>query len=275
MVFGNENALEPMKYNVKRLDSFRLLSMYGYEALGQGHNMHALVEFDVTDTRKHLRDLRKSGVNISFFSYLLFVIAKVLEENKELNLIRKGKRIYYFDEIDIDVPIEVRQNGIVVPRKYVVKDASRKTAEAISLEIEKAKTDNTESGTLGEDDKWAQQWVRAMSFLPKWLFMFVSRRLSNNPFFIKKRFGTTYVTSVSGFSDSPGFAVPFIAGQTRPLAFTIGNISRKPGIVGQEIKIREFLSMTVTINHDLVDGAPAARIVNSLKKRIEVFDMSV
>jgi len=264
-----------MKYNVKRLDSFRLLSMYGYEALGQGHNMHALIEFDVTDTRKQLRDLRKSGVNISFFSYLLFVIARVLEENKELNLIRKGKRIYYFDEIDIDIPVEVRQNGIVVPRKYVVKDASRKTAEAISLEIEKAKTDNTESGALGEDDKWAQQWVRAMSFLPKWMFMVVSRRLSNNPFFVKKRFGTTYVTSVSGFSDSPGFAVPFIAGQTRPLAFTIGNISRKPGIVGQEIKIREFLSMTVTINHDLVDGAPAARLVNSLKKRIEVFDISV
>jgi hypothetical protein len=105
--------------------------------------------------------------------------------------------------------------------------------------------------------------------MPKWLIIIIIRQYSKNPFKIKKRFGTTYVTSVSGFTDVSGFAVPFFEGQNRPLAFAIGNLVKKPGVVNSEIKIREYLSMTVSFNHDLVDGAPAARFINRLKQRIE------
>ena len=105
--------------------------------------------------------------------------------------------------------------------------------------------------------------------LPKWYLKFVFRRFSNKPFKIKQRFGTTYVASVSGFTDVSGFAIPYIEGGNRPLSFAIGSIVKKPGVINSEIKIREFLSLTICINHDLVDGAPAARFVTSLKQRIE------
>ena len=89
------------------------------------------------------------------------------------------------------------------------------------------------------------------------------------PIKIKQRFGTTYVTSVSGFSDVSGFAIPYIEGGNRPLSFAIGSIVKKPGVINSEIEIREYLSLTICINHDLVDGAPAARFVTRLKQRIE------
>jgi pyruvate/2-oxoglutarate dehydrogenase complex dihydrolipoamide acyltransferase (E2) component len=258
-----------MKYEKRKLSPFRLLSIYGYEALGDGHNMYAMIELDVTDLRQRLRALRKEGQKVSFFAYLLSSIAKTIDENKDLNVIRSGRKIYYFDEVDIDIPIELKEAGVSIPRKYVIRDAANKTAENISLEIENAKKSWKESGIAGEEDKWAQRWIKIASLIPKWLFKYITRYYSNKPFEMKKRFGTTYVTSVSGFANVSGFVIPFIAGKTRPLAFTIGSIVKKPGIVGPEIRIREYLSITISINHDLVDGAPAARFVNKLKQRIE------
>jgi pyruvate/2-oxoglutarate dehydrogenase complex dihydrolipoamide acyltransferase (E2) component len=231
--------------------------------------MYAMIELDVTDLRQRLRSQRKEGKNVSFFSYLLRAIARTIDENKDLNIIRSGKQIYCFDEVDIDIPIELKEDGVSIPRKYEIRDAANKTAEDISLEIVNAKKSWKELGIAGEEDKWAQRWIKVASVIPEWLFKYITKYYSKKPFELKKRFGTTYVTSVSGFSDVSGFVIPFIAGKTRPLAFTIGSIVKKPGIVGSEIRIREYLSLTISINHDLVDGAPAARFVNRLKQRIE------
>ena len=258
-----------MKYEVKELTPFRLLSIYAYDAIKKGHNMFALIELDVTDIRQRLRARRKEGHKASFFGFLLSAIAKAIEDCKELNHIRCGKKLYYFDEVDIDTAIELKHNGISIPRKYVVRDAARKSMEEITLEIEKAKTNWKESGIAGEDDEWALRWIKLASMLPKWYLKFVFRRFSKNPFKIKQRFGTTYVTSISGFTDVSGFAIPYIEGGNRPISFAIGSIVRKPGVVNSEIKIREYLSLTICINHDLVDGAPAARFVTRLKQRIE------
>ena len=258
-----------MNYEVKELTPFRLMSIYAYDAIKKGHNMYALLEFDVTDIRQRLRTQRKGGQKASFFGFLLSAIAKAIEDNKELNHIRCGKNIYYFNEVDIDIAIELKHDGIFIPRKYVVRDAARKTMEEITLEIEKAKINWKESGIAGEDDKWALRWIKLASILPKWYLKLVFRRFSNMPFKIKQRFGTTYVASVSGFTDVSGFAIPYIEGGNRPLAFAIGSVVKKPGVINSEIKIREYLSITICINHDLVDGAPAARFVNRLKQRIE------
>ncbi|MHC1775468.1 MAG: 2-oxo acid dehydrogenase subunit E2 [Lentimicrobium sp.] len=258
-----------MGYEIKKLSSFRLLSIYGYEAIGSGHNMHALVEFDVTDIRQQLRLQRKNGLNVTFFGFMLSSIARTIDEHRELNHIRRGKKLYFFDEVDIDIPIELEVNGVLTPRKYIVKDAAKKTIPEISMEIETAKKSWKASGNAGEDDRWAQRWIQFSAVCPKWLFKIIARQFSKNPFMLKKGFGTTYVSSVSGFSNVSGYILPYFAGQYRPLAFAIGNTVRKPGIAGNEIKIREYLSMTITINHDLVDGAPAARFINRLKQRIE------
>lgn len=258
-----------MKYQIKKVDPFRLLSIYGYEAVGVGHNMYALIELDVTDLRQDLRRRRRVGEKVSFFGYLLSAIALTLDENRELNHIRRGKRTYHFEEVDIDIPIELELEEVSVPRKYIVRNAARKSAEEISREIEQAKENWRLTGLAGEDDRWARFWIGFASWSPKWVFTCIARHFSKNPFFVKKGFGTTYVSSVGGFSDINGYMVPFFAGRNRPLAFAIGNVNRKPAVIGSEIMVREILNMTVAINHDLVDGAPAARFINRLKHRIE------
>lgn len=258
-----------MEYEIKKLSPFRLMSMYAYEALGPGHNMYAQIDLDITGIRKRLRLLRMEGQKVSLFGFLLSSIAKTIDENKELNHIRCGKKIYCFDEVDIFTAIELKHDGVPIPRIYVVRDAAKKSMSEITLEIEHAKKRSQITGTIGSNDEWGKEQTKLVSAFPKWLIKFMVRRFYKNPFKIKEMFGTTYVTSVSGFSDVPGYVMPFFEGQHRPMAFAIGNIGKKPAVVGSEIHIREFLSMTISFNHDLVDGVPAARFVNRLKQRIE------
>ena len=50
---------------------------------------------------------------------------------------------------------------------------------------------------------------------------------------------------------------------------TVGGIGEKPGVVDGHIAIRDYLSLTLSFNHDLIDGTPAARFATRLKDLIE------
>ena len=74
------------------------------------------------------------------------------------------------------------------------------------------------------------------------------------------------VTAVGMFGQGGGWGI------TMPnftLTVTLGGIAEKPGVVEGRIEIREYLDMTVSVDHDIVDGAPAARFVNQLRGLVE------
>ncbi len=50
---------------------------------------------------------------------------------------------------------------------------------------------------------------------------------------------------------------------------TVGGIGEKSGVVDGHIAIREYLSLTISFDHDIVDGAPAARFTARLKELLE------
>jgi pyruvate/2-oxoglutarate dehydrogenase complex dihydrolipoamide acyltransferase (E2) component len=50
---------------------------------------------------------------------------------------------------------------------------------------------------------------------------------------------------------------------------TLGGIAEKPGEVDGQIAIREYLCLTLSFSHALIDGAPAARFAQRLKDLIE------
>lgn len=48
-----------------------------------------------------------------------------------------------------------------------------------------------------------------------------------------------------------------------------GRHQAKPGVVDGRIEIRQVLDLTISFDHDIVDGADAARFANTLKGLIE------
>jgi pyruvate/2-oxoglutarate dehydrogenase complex dihydrolipoamide acyltransferase (E2) component len=69
------------------------------------------------------------------------------------------------------------------------------------------------------------------------------------------------------FGAGNGWGIP--VGGPLPLVLTVGGIVEKPGIVDGRIELREYLSLTISFDHDIVDGAPAARFAAHLKQLIE------
>ena len=50
---------------------------------------------------------------------------------------------------------------------------------------------------------------------------------------------------------------------------TVGGIGAKPAVVDGQIATRDYLNLTISFDHDIIDGAPAARFTRRLKELIE------
>ena len=90
--------------------------------------------------------------------------------------------------------------------------------------------------------------------------------MSRSPSIQKKYGGTVGVTSVGMFGEGAGWGIPI---NEHTLDLTLGGIVEKPGVVAGHIAIHEYLCITMSSDHDLIDGAPAARFSRRLKELIE------
>jgi pyruvate/2-oxoglutarate dehydrogenase complex dihydrolipoamide acyltransferase (E2) component len=71
------------------------------------------------------------------------------------------------------------------------------------------------------------------------------------------------------FGGSTGWGIPITPS---PLMVTVSGIGPRPVLVGDHVVNREHLSLTISVDHDIIDGAPAARFVERLRQLIECAD---
>jgi hypothetical protein len=91
--------------------------------------------------------------------------------------------------------------------------------------------------------------------------------VGRDPRQMKKYVGTVALSAVGMFGKGAGWGV--LPANPPSLCVTVGGIGEKPGVVDGQIAIREYLSLTISFDHDIIDGAPAARFTQRLKELIE------
>jgi deazaflavin-dependent oxidoreductase (nitroreductase family) len=230
------------------------------------HTVHALLEVDVTDARQAIRQSRAGTREpLSFTAFVVASLACAVAEDKRMQAYRKGRRhLLLFDDVDVAVAVERELEGEKVPVGFVVRAADKKAVTDIHQEIRSAQAEPA-------------PWSGAVRWLPLWLLFpapirrFLWAMFLGDPRRRKRLSGTVVVTSVGTFGSGMGWGIPLT---DYTLCLTVGGIARKPGVArdraGEErIEIREFLSLTISFNHDVVDGAPAARFAARLKEIIE------
>jgi pyruvate/2-oxoglutarate dehydrogenase complex dihydrolipoamide acyltransferase (E2) component len=79
--------------------------------------------------------------------------------------------------------------------------------------------------------------------------------------------GTVFVTAVGMFGK--GHSGWGISTTPHSLGLVVGTTSWKPAVVEDRIEPRQILNLTVLFDHDVIDGAPAARFVYRLVELIE------
>jgi pyruvate/2-oxoglutarate dehydrogenase complex dihydrolipoamide acyltransferase (E2) component len=218
--------------------------------------MHGLLEVDVSRARAHLREQRaRTGESLSFTAFLIACLAQAVDEHKAVQAFRQGrKRLLLFEEVDVLTYIE---RG-VAPLPSIIRAANRKTVREIHQEIRAAQVQDVAKAAVG---------FKLVQYLPTLLFRFLLWMLGRDPRQIKKYVGTVALTSVGMFGKGAGWGIPPAAPPS--LWVTVGGIGEKPGVVDGQIAIREYLSLTISFDHDIIDGAPAARFTERLKDLIE------
>jgi pyruvate/2-oxoglutarate dehydrogenase complex dihydrolipoamide acyltransferase (E2) component len=230
------------------------------------HHINAMLEFDVTESRAKLREMRKNGKIVSFNAWILKVIGLVLKDHPEAAAyLYSKKRLIIFNDINISMIVEKKIGDSRVPVPLVIERVNEKSAQEITQEIERAKNQ-----VLNSDDivlqKQSDSYQKLYYCLPGFLRRLFWKLLLKNPKSAYKTMGNVAVTSIGMIGKINGW---FIHKSVHPISFGVGSVLKKPVVVDNEIKIREILNMTILVDHDVIDGAPMVRFLEDLTDYLE------
>jgi pyruvate/2-oxoglutarate dehydrogenase complex dihydrolipoamide acyltransferase (E2) component len=234
------------------------------DGLRQSRSMsivHMLLEVDVTDARNRMREFgQRKGEPLSFTAFLTLCLARAVEENKLVHAYRRGSKLVVYDQIDVAVIVGREGADEKVPVfPHIIRAANQKTLPEIHDEIRKAQSQDS---PLSRD----VPRLRRYYYLPGFIRCLLWRRWLGSPIRHKRWLGTVGISALGMFGKGVGWGIPI---PLYTLGISVGGITRKPGIVNGKIEPREYLSLTASFDHNVVDGAPAARFCQRLKELIE------
>jgi pyruvate/2-oxoglutarate dehydrogenase complex dihydrolipoamide acyltransferase (E2) component len=231
------------------------------------HYIKCLIDLDITNARKAIRTYRTtSGGELSFFSWIVKCIADAIDQNKAVHGCRLGRnRILIFDDIDVSVPIEREVEGQRMPMPYVIRSANKKHLTEIQAEIANAKNRELEKGEQVLSKPISTILLKVFPSLPRFIRAAVWRRFDKDPFMQKRIMGTVGITSVAIAGNSSAWALPI---SIQPICFALGSITKRKLATAGNPESHDYLALTVMFDHDVIDGAPAARFVSQLSKMV-------
>ncbi len=227
----------------------------------QKHLIHGLVEFDVTQPRAVLREhKRQTGETLSFTAFVAHCLGQAVGQNKHMHAYRNRRsQLILFDDVDVQTIFAVKAQGghdKILP--HILRGANQRPVRDLHDEIRAFQTGH---GTSAEEHSFG--WFVRLPGPVRRAVYWASLR---NPPAFKSTMGTVSLTAIGMFGDGGGWGLPVPA---HTLQITVGGIAEKPGVVDHRIEIREYLDVTISLDHDVVDGAPAARFTQQFKALIE------
>jgi pyruvate/2-oxoglutarate dehydrogenase complex dihydrolipoamide acyltransferase (E2) component len=224
--------------------------------------MHGLLEVDVTAPRRLMREHREqTGESLSFTAFVLACVGKAVAAHPEVHAVRDWLgRLVMFEDVDVTTIVEVDVEGRRFGLARVVRDANRRSFRDIHNEIRSVQS----AGSMPRGLRWA---AKGMLFAPGPLRRGIFRFLLCFPRFRKQHTGTVLLTAVGMFGGGAGwgFSAPGIHG----LSIVVGGIASRNGRGEDDPLGREVLYLTVSADHELIDGAPLARFIRDLRELIE------
>jgi pyruvate dehydrogenase E2 component (dihydrolipoamide acetyltransferase) len=193
-------------------------------------------EADATElarVREHLKtELRETDEAVpSFTDLLVRLSALALREHPEVNASLNGDAIVQHSAVHVGVAVDT-ERGLLVP---VVRDADRKSVGQIAAETARLIA-RTRAGTASSDE------LRGSTFSVSNLGMF----------------------EIDAFTPIVNLPEAAILG--------LGRIVARPVVMDETadtVAVRKMMALSLTFDHRVVDGAPAARFLQRIKRMVE------
>jgi pyruvate/2-oxoglutarate dehydrogenase complex dihydrolipoamide acyltransferase (E2) component len=218
--------------------------------------MHGLFDVDVTTARRRLGEHEPP---LSLTAFVVASIGRAAAAHPRVHAYRdwRGRLVehrYVDVQTLIEVPTSQGQFGLV----HVVRDADIRSVVDISAEMRAVKTD----ATITRSGRLLNTFGPALGRIPGlYPMMYAGMSRSRR---VHLATGTVQVTAVGMFADGGGFAIapPTLAS----LVLVVGGVSRRPRAISDRVEVRDVLDLTLTIDHNVVDGAPATRFAADLRQ---------
>ncbi len=226
------------------------------------HTVHALIEADVTNARRAIAEHKtRTEETLSFTAFVLSCLGQAVDRNLYMHAYRNWRnQLVLFDEVDVATMIEVQAGDERFPLAHVIRAVNKRTFREIHDEIR---------GHQAARERQPNPYERLLplyTLVPGPIRRLVWKALFRCPHLAKKNVGTTLLTAVGMFGEGAGWGI------TMPLytlGVTLGSIVQRPVLAGDQIEKREHLCITLSFDHDIVDGAPAARFAQHFKELLE------
>jgi pyruvate/2-oxoglutarate dehydrogenase complex dihydrolipoamide acyltransferase (E2) component len=221
--------------------------------------MHGLFDVDISEAR---RLLASHHPPLSLTAFIVASIARAAAAHPQVHAYRDWRgRLVQHRHVDVQTLVEIPTREGAFGLVHVIRDADIREVADISAELRRVKSEpaSTTSGRL------LNTLAPALGRLPG-LYRLMYAAMSRSRA-VHLATGTVQVTAVGMFAGGGGFAIapPTLAS----LLVVIGGASKRPRVVGDHVESREVLDLTVTIDHNVVDGAPATRFGAELRHLIE------
>lgn len=219
--------------------------------------VHALVELDVSEPSARIA---AAEPHVSWTGFIIASLARAVAAHPEVNARKTGNRILTFDRVDIGATVERQWEGQRVLDVITIRDADRTSCAEITRMLREAK--HGRPGGSRRQGGLTAALVRLPGPLRRTAIRIAARRPS-----VAATFGPAVgVTSLGMFSSGWGWAVPLA-----PLTViaTVGGIVDRAVVRDGLIVARPMMPLTLSFDHAVIDGAPAARFTATFRTLVE------
>ncbi len=165
------------QYRIEDIALARRLTIDTFDALSAMHAMTALLELDVTRASTQIAQVQDRGLRVSLFAHVVRSIAVASSRHPKLNVVRHGRKVARFEDVDVSVPVEVSGGAGRLPLQMVIRAAQHKLAPQIYAEIAEAKERHRQEGALGSEDRWARRMLGLTRLVPRRIEHWLIRRM--------------------------------------------------------------------------------------------------
>jgi len=171
-------------------------------------------------------------LKVTINDLIVFIVAKVLKEQPNINCLLVGEEIVYHKDINIGVAVAIEE-GLIVP---VVKNADKKSLSTLSKETKKLIKLARERKLMPEDYKGGT--------------------------FTVSNLGMYEIESFTAIINSPEAAI-LAVGEIKKIPIVVEKEN------SEKTEIRSIMKMTLSADHRLIYGAMAASFLNRIKYYLE------
>jgi pyruvate/2-oxoglutarate dehydrogenase complex dihydrolipoamide acyltransferase (E2) component len=234
--------------------------------------VYGTMDVDFENARECIRQHADRGIKLTPMHLVIAALGRAIREDcPEFNCMIVRGRAVPRDGVHVSVAVSISgARGTSMTR---VRDVDRRSLAEIAEDVrERAHDERSEAGT---GDTAKRQSIGAVPWpLRRWLVRFVTYLLTewgvDFPRFgiTRETFGSALVSNIGTLGIDNGLLALMPVARV-PVAVAVGQVVQKAKVVDGKVVARWTLPLAATFDHRLVDGAMIARIISSVRRRLE------